>query len=265
MLSGYGAVPQAPYGSLFYVDPVLLLAIVLLLASFVQGILGFGFGMLTMSFAATVFPMQEAVPLVTGYALLVNAYLMYRLREYIRTQGLWPILAGGLVGVPVGVALLKHVNEGALLVALGVVMICHVGWSFRLSDPSKLNPGRPWAVFAGLCSGAFGASLGTAGPPVVMYGSTKPWDKNQLRGTLQAFFFISCAVQVVLYGGAGLLTAKIIQLNVVLAPLVAVGGMLGLRFSKRLPQAAFRKLVLVGLFCLSVTFLRRGLLDLGVF
>jgi len=246
------------------VNTYLLLALILSVASCVQGILGFGFGMISMSFAVLLFPIQEAVPLVTGYAVLVNAYLAYRLKESILIGGLWPILLGGLIGVPIGVAFLQHVREGALLLGLGSVMITHIVWSARVADPSSLDPGRGWAAFAGLCSGAFGASLGTAGPPVVMYGSAKPWNKDQLRGTLQAFFLISCCVQLGLYGATGLLTEKLLKLNLVLAPFVALGGVLGLRLSLGLNQAVFRKVVLGALFVLAMVFLRRGLLDLGL-
>jgi uncharacterized protein len=245
------------------VNTYLLLALVLSVASCVQGILGFGFGMITMSFAALLFPIQEAVPLVTGYAVLVNAYLVYRLRKNILLGGLWPLLLGGLVGVPIGVAFLQHVREGALLLALGSVMVTHIVWSYRVIDPASLDPGRGWAAFAGLCSGAFGASLGTAGPPVVMYGSTKPWNKDELRCTLQAFFLACCCVQLVLYGATGLMTAKLLKLNLVLAPFVAIGGVLGLRLSQGLNQVVFRKLVLGALFVLALVFLRRGLVDLG--
>ena len=246
-------------------NTLLLLGLVLLLASCVQGILGFGFGMITISFAALHFPIQEAVPLVTGYALLVNSYLAYRLKSHVEARGLWPIVVGGLLGVPLGVAFLQHVREGLLLLTLGAVMLVHVTWSLRLPDPSALDPGRRWAVFAGLCSGAFGASLGTAGPPVVMYGSAKPWDKNQLRGTLQAFFLICCSVQMALYWASGLMTVQLLQMNLLLAPVVAVGGVLGLRASRAMNQKFFRKLVLTVLFGLSLTFLGRGLLDLGYF
>ena len=243
----------------------LLLALVLSLASCVQGILGFGFGMITMSFAAIHFPMQEAVPLVTGYALFVNGALVYRLRPYVVASGLRGLLFGGLVGVPIGVASLQHVQEGVLLVLLGTVMFIHILWSIRVSDPSALNPGRGWAVFAGLCSGSLGASLGTAGPPVVMYGSAKPWDKNQLRGTIQSFFLICCFAQMVLYVKSGLMTLEILKMDLVLAPCVAIGGWLGLRMSKNLNKEVFRNLVLGALFCLSLIFLRRGLINLGVF
>jgi uncharacterized membrane protein YfcA len=243
----------------------LSLALVLLVASAVQGVLGFGFGMLSMSFAVMLFPMQEAVPLVTGYALLVNVYLVYQLRRSIMHRGLWPIVLGGLAGMPIGVMLLKHMQEGLLLLTLGAVMITHVLWSLRQADPSAIDPGRGWALFAGSCSGALGASLGTAGPPVVMYGSTKPWDKDQLRGTLQAFFLVCCCVQMTLYCFAGLMTMELLHYNLVLAPTVVVGGVLGLRFSRGLNQEAFGKLVLGGLFVLSLSFIGRGLIDLGVF
>jgi len=252
----------------------LTLALILFVGSAVQGVLGFGFGMLSMSFVVmlfpTEFPMQKAVPLVTGYALLINSALVYRLRASVVLGGLRPILLGGLMGVPMGVMLLKRVDEGPLLLTLGVVMIVHVAWALRQADPSALNPGRLWAVLAGCCAGALGASLGTAGPPVVMYGSTKPWDKNQLRGTLQAFFLVCCIVQMTLYAvltdedGGRLMTMQLLRYNIVLAPVVALGGLLGLSLSHRLNQEVFRKLVLGGLFLLSLSFVRRGLVAVGV-
>jgi uncharacterized membrane protein YfcA len=251
----------------------LILALILFVSAGVQGVLGFGFGMLSMSFVVVLFPaefpMKQAVPLVTGYALLANAFLVYRLRDSVVLGGLRPILLGGFIGVPIGVMLLKRISEGPLLLTLGGVMIVHVLWTLRQADPSALDLGRLWAVVAGCCAGALGASLGTAGPPVVMYGSTKPWDKNQLRGTIQAFFLFCCVVQMTLYvvpddDGKSLMSMELLRYNVVLAPVVALGGLLGLRMSRRVNQEVFRMMVLGGLFLLSLSFVRRGLIAVEV-
>jgi len=242
----------------------LFLACVLVFSSVVQGVLGFGFGMLSMSFFLIQFPMQEAVPLVTGYALLVNIYLLYKLRDSLVAGHLWPILAGGLCGVPVGVMLLKQVDEGPMLLTLAFVITLHVVWSARAAEPTKLDPGRGWAGLAGLVSGALGASLGTAGPPLVIYGSTKPWNKDQLRAVLYAFFLVCCIVQMILYCATGLMSMRLAGYLAFLAPAVALGGLIGMRISSRIPQQAFRKLVLAGLFLAGLAFLRRGLVAMDL-
>ncbi len=242
----------------------LFLACVLIFSSAVQGVLGFGFGMLSMSFLLIEFPMQEAVPLVTGYALLVNIYLLYKLRDSLVANHLWPMLAGGVCGVPVGVLFLKRVDEGPMLLTLAAVISVHVCWSLWAAEPTKLDPGRGWAGLAGIFSGALGASLGTAGPPLVIYGSMKPWSKEQLRAVLYAFFLVCCILQMSLYSAAGLMSTRLAGYLVLLAPAVALGGFIGLRISTRIHQEAFRKLVLGGLFLAGLAFLRRGLVSMGL-
>ncbi|MBJ93875.1 MAG: hypothetical protein CMP23_05290 [Rickettsiales bacterium] len=243
----------------------LLLALVLSVSSFVQGVMGFGFGMITMSLSLFLFPMQEAVPLVTGFAILLNAYLVYQLRAHVLRAPLKALLLGGLCGVPLGVSLLQKVREGYLLITLAMVIGLYVTQAFRQRATGVSDPGPWWAAFAGLWSGALGASLSTAGPPLVIYASCKPWNKDEMRATLQSFFLICCILQMVLYVQSGLMNQHLAILDVALAPVLALGSMLGLRLSRGINQAVFRNLVLAALSVLGLVFLRRGLVDLQLF
>src|ERR1051326_2398710 len=97
------------------------LALSLGCAGFVQGLTGFGFGLVSMSLMPLVFRVKQAAAISTVFSLLATITTFLRgLRVYD-----WRLGLGFLVSVcgggPVGVYLLDRASEGLILRVLGVL------------------------------------------------------------------------------------------------------------------------------------------------
>ena len=105
-------------------DSVLLIvALGAVAAGFVQGLSGFGFGMVAMSFWAwTLEPRLAALLAVCGALTgqLVAAATVRR--GFVRVR-LLPFVLGGLVGIPIGVAVLPRLDMDAFKVILGTLLV----------------------------------------------------------------------------------------------------------------------------------------------
>src|SRR5262245_20284725 len=114
----------------------LLLAIGAAVAGFVQGLSGFAFGMVAMSiWVWGVEPRVAAVMTVLG-GLSGQLLQAFTVRRGLRLAALAPFLLGAAVGVPLGVALLPHLNNVALfkLVLGSILVVCCPAmlWAHRM-------------------------------------------------------------------------------------------------------------------------------------
>src|SRR5204863_3690091 len=93
------------------------LALALVCAGFVQGLTGFGFGLVSMSLMPLVIGVKQAAAMSTVFSLLATVTTFIRhSREYNWRLGL-VFLLSVWVGVPVGVYFLDRASEGLLLKA----------------------------------------------------------------------------------------------------------------------------------------------------
>src|SRR5437899_2115458 len=96
---------------------------ILACAGFVQGLTGFGFGLVSMSLLPAILGVKQAAAVGTFYGLLVTiATFVRHYRDYNWRLGI-PFLVSCCIGVPIGVYFLEKSAESVLLKTLGVIMI----------------------------------------------------------------------------------------------------------------------------------------------
>lgn len=235
-----------------------MIAAAALAAGAVQGAMGFGFGLVALSGAALVLPVPEAVPLVACLGLWVYGSLLFVLRRDLHLRDGGPLLLGLLGGVPVGIALLRFGEPTLLLAALGAVLL--LGTVFQtVGGPPKAEAGPRWGLAAGLASGVLSGSLGTPGPPALLYVSSQPWSPARVTACMQLLLGSAAAAQLVGYAASGMLSAGSLRLAAGCIPAAVVGLGLGQTVFKRLPEVWFRRIVRASLAALGVFFLVRGL------
>lgn len=79
-------------------------------AGFVQGLSGFGFGMVAMSFWAWTIDPKLAAAMVVFGSLTGQLLAAFTVRRGFTVAHLLPFVAGGLLGIPVGVKLLPYLD-----------------------------------------------------------------------------------------------------------------------------------------------------------
>lgn len=231
------------------------IAALIMLAAFIQGVLGFGFGMVSMATVPLLIGVKETVPVVACVGLMLNVVLLVQLRDALVLAQLRTMVAGGLLGIPLGVLFLQHANPQVLLGLLGGLLL---GLALWLGRRTALRQRSPWVgMLAGLCGGVLGGAFNTGGPPVIAYVSSHPWPPRQMRATLQAYFFLLSTVQLSLFAANGMLSTDNALHSLGLLIPLAVGALLGDHFSSRLPPERFRLLVRIGLAILGIVMISR--------
>jgi len=242
--------------------PVFLAA--LLVAGFVQGATGFGFGLLVMSVLPLLMDVHEAVPMVSVLGLVLCLAILWRYRKHADPRKFLPLLAGEAVGTPIGVLFLTSLDSRVVTGVLGAFLVLYAGGALRAlgrgpAAGSRRLVSRRWGPVAGLLGGVIGGALNTGGPPVIVYANARGWEPGAFKANLQVAFLFNTAIQLTLFAWRGLLTPRLLRLDLLGLPVMLAGILTGFWASSRLDAARFRRLVLVLLLAFGVVFLVRTL------
>jgi uncharacterized membrane protein YfcA len=179
------------------------IGLALLCAGFIQGLTGFGFGLVSMSLLPFVLSVKQAAAVSTVFTLVATVVTFVRhFREYDWRLGL-VFLICVCVGVPIGVLLLDRGSEHLLIRMLGAVMIAFTAREFFFGkQPQSLPSGVsvPLGLFSGILSGAF--NLG--GMPSAAYAYAHPWTRGEIMAFLQVMITSSCLLRLIFYGKFGM-------------------------------------------------------------
>lgn len=242
-----------------------VLAGVVLCAGFVQGSVGFGFGMLSMAVLPYWLTVQQVVPIISLLGLVIIGSVLWRWRRSLELEAIRPLLIGTLLGTPLGAWGLSWVDRRLALGFLGAVLILVAlpslvaGWRGVTKRAAAGQRLERWAWPIGVLSGLFGGAFNTGGPPLILYGSARGWAPASFRANLQVVFLASSLVQLAVLSLTGVADRVSLELAAIGLPSVVIGVTLGGSFAARLDTRAFRLLVWALLLLLGANFLRGAL------
>ncbi len=223
----------------------LTIALGAVVAGFVQGLSGFAFGMVAMSFWAWSVDPRLAAVLATAGALTGQLIAAVTVRRGFNKTVLLPFVAGGLVGVPFGVFLLPLVNVTVFKAGLGglLVLWCPAMLMSR-SLPRVTAGGRVADALAGLLGGVCGGIGGFSGAIPTLWCTLRGMQKDMQRAVVQNFNLSMLSVAFALQVGTGIVTRDMVPLLAMVAVCVLVPVLLGARLYKGITEAQFRQVVL---------------------
>ena len=224
--------------------PTLLLALIVCAAFTVESALGFGATVITVSLGARVMPVRALLPVFVPLNVALSLWLAARNRRDIDRALLGRrVLPLMLLGMPLGMLLVRHLSEPAtrrLLGALVVALACAQLAKLRRGEegPSR----RPGAAAAGLltAAGVVHGMFGAGGPLAVYVIGRALSEKGRFRATLSALWLVLNAVLVVGYAVDGALTATSLEATALLVPALAFGITAGEWLHGRVPERSFR-------------------------
>jgi uncharacterized membrane protein YfcA len=232
-------------------------AVVVAVACFVQGLAGFGIGLVALAFLPFLMAPQQAVVLITLYAAVFIVIIFVPLRRDFTRPGMAELVAGTILATPAGVWLLAGLPAGVLKRLIGLVLLAIVALEWLGLYPERLR-GRGWGFGAGLAAGLLGGAIGTPGPPVILYAAAQDWSPRTVKANIQAFLIVNQAVIVIGYWWAGLLDREIWRLAWLYAVPAVAGLAVGMLLFNRLDRARFRRVVFAVLFVSGLVLLIRG-------
>jgi uncharacterized membrane protein YfcA len=218
------------------------LALITLLAAFVNGALGYGFSSLTVPVGLLFLSNRILNPALVLVEVFLNLYVLFINRSSVR--GVWkrvyPILLGLLPGVALGSYLLASIHPGwlkfATYTALLPLLLVQAAGLRRPIGAEKLV-GLP-----------FGAGLGflysvttISGPPLALLFNNQGYVKQDFRAGLALIRVAESILTAVAYYHLGLFVAQSVGILWWIVPSVALGIPLGAWAIRRLDAETFRR------------------------
>lgn len=232
-------------------------AVVIAAASFVQGLAGFGIGLVSLAFLPFLMSPQHAIVLITLYAAVFIVIIFIPLRRDFTLHGMIELVAGTILATPVGIWLLAELPSDVLKRLIGLVLLLIVALEWLGLYPERLR-GRGWGFGAGLAAGVLGGAIGTPGPPVILYAAAQDWSPRTVKANIQAFLMINQAVILLGYWWAGLLDREVWRLTWLFAAPAVIGLGAGMLLFNRLDRERFRRVVFAVLLVSGLVLLIRG-------
>lgn len=262
------------------------ISLAFLAAGFVHSIAGFGSGMVSMAIIPLFLPMRDAVPLVGLFCCFLNITIAIQLRRGLQNSEaravLYPLVAGQLLGTPLGIVMLRSVNGHWLRLLLGMAMLSTASGSGHGEPGEELstqelkshkerprgtgpgygrlpvagNAGLEWtlAMLAGVASGILNGALNEGAPPTVIYLTHRGWDKDRFKAVLNGFFASMSLYAVPLFVATHLLKMQHVSLFFVGAPAAVVGIVGGTAVYSRLDAKTFSRMLNVSLLLLGTLY-----------
>jgi uncharacterized membrane protein YfcA len=214
-------------------------------ASFTSGLAGFAFGLVALGLWLHFLEPAVAGPLVVLGSLVGQLLTTLTLRRSFRPDLFWPFIAGGALGVPLGVLVLKFAEPGPLRRGFGVFLVAYAAYALlRPRMKPVLAGGRLADGGIGMVGGVMGGIAGLSGAIPVLWCDLRGWGKEVARGVYQPF---NIAMHVLALAGmalAGLLDAKVWTAFAFCLPGIVLGTWLGLRLYAYVDDRQFRGIVL---------------------
>lgn len=225
-------------------------------AGFVQGLSGFGFGMVAMACWAWFLDPVLIGPMIVFGSLIGQLLSLNTIRDSIQFGPIAPFLVGGVFGVPLGVYVLGYLDLMTFRTGVGVLLVVYCvfmlmsGRTHRIMKAGRLADGG-----AGFISGVMGGIGGLVGPVLILWCALRGWSKDVQRAIFQPFFLVMHVLTLSAYAISGLVTVEVMKMFAIVVPAMLIPAWLGSFVYKKLNDDGFHRLILALLLLAGIALL----------
>jgi uncharacterized membrane protein YfcA len=214
-------------------------------AGFVQGLTGFGFGLVAMSFWAWVLEPQLAAVLAVFGALTGQLLAAVTVRRGFEWRRVGPFIAGGLIGLPLGLVLLPHLDALRFRAGVGLLLAVWCPLMLFSGRLPRITFGGRWAdAVAGACGGFMGPLGGFTGAIPTLWCTLRGLERDAQRAVIQNFNLALLATTMASYLAGGIVTRPMLPLMAIVAPALVLPALAGMKVYLGISPLAFRNVVL---------------------
>lgn len=233
---------------------VLFISLIVAAGAFVQGISGLGFPLVTSPVVTQIVPGTGAVGLVNALSIIQNIWLIARTDGSIAWRVLLRMAPGLAIGIVLGWALLRIIDDDTLPLIVAISATASVIWLLY----AKRLRGLFADSIAATWGGAVNTVAGVGGPPIASFLITRGLTFTTYVRTLQVTFAVIDLISLPILG----VYAPSIGAVGAWISCLFVGSIAGEWFRKRMSDAAAQKLGKTVIITVCLVALSRSLMTL---
>lgn len=224
---------------------IVIVALGAALAGFVQGLSGFAFGLVAMSVWAWTLEPVLAGPLIVFGSLIGQLMASGSMLKNMDMKRAWPLVVGGLAGVPLGVALLRYIDPRMFKTGVGLLLLVWCPCMLFARNLPRIGVGGVWAdACAGWLGGVMGGLGGLTGPAPILWTTLRGWERRTQRGVFQVFNLTMHSVTMTVYLATGTVPKTAIPLFAAMLPAMLIPTYAGIKLYHRISDLTFSRVVL---------------------
>ena len=202
-----------------------------------------GIGILAIILLANVMPARLSTGLILPVLIVGDIVAIIYYRRHAVWKHLGPLLPWALAGIVPGYYLLGTVTDAQFRpiiggIALVLIVLQHIHSRFTTETPSFI---QSWyfAAIMGVLAGITTMMANAAGPIMTVYLLAMRLPKHEFIGTGAWYYIIVNCTKVPFSADLGLINPASLKINLIMAPMVVLGALLGVLILKRVPQKYF--------------------------
>ena len=234
--------------SLFEIYSVVFIVFI---ASIIRGFNGFGFSATCISGFSFILPAIEIVPIILALEVIISIFMVPYIWNKIDWKFVFKILLGIIIGSPIGLYLLKHLNHETTHLSVCLLVIFFSILLMKGYSNQKINNDYG-KFFTGIVSGTLNGLTTLGGMPVALFLLTTSIQPAVIRGSLAALFFLTDIYAFILSFFAGIVDTTTIYRVISLIIILPIGVFIGNHFFIKSKEETYRKVVFYFLIFISI-------------
>lgn len=217
-----------------------------LAAGIVQGITGFGAGIIMMMFLPLAFAMPVAAGISSAVAICLGSLMAWTYRDSINVRKIIPVSALFLLISSIAIRYSVYVPQAVIKKVFGIfLIILSIYYLFINRNSEKKPMSLAAAVIAIAVSALCDAFFAIGGPLMVLYYLAKTDTSREYLGTIQMFFLVNNLWNTSVRLFNGIIGME--QIPVVLAGMagIALGGVIGGKLVTKISADRLKKLTYI--------------------
>jgi uncharacterized membrane protein YfcA len=213
-----------------------------------------GIGMLFVAIFANLMPTKLSSGFVLPLLIFGDIVAVLSYRQHTEWKHLWRLFPWTAAGVGVGAFAMGQIDNRQAQILVGSIIVILVGlhvmrkWQTArqsLTPEDAPAHGGWFAPIIGVLTGFTTLVANAAGPLMAIYLLAMRLPKMAFVGTSAVFFLLLNLFKVPFMLGLGLITTDSFKFNLILAPAVLAGALLGRWVLPRVSQVWFERLALI--------------------
>jgi uncharacterized membrane protein YfcA len=244
-------------------ETLAIVAFAFLVAGFVKGVVGLGLPVISIAILATTIGLKNAVPLFLIPALATNAWQSLAGNHFrallIR---LWPLFAGAVIGIWIGVRILAYADAQWLSLVLGSLLVAYT--LTGLTGARLPKPGHREAWLTPVMGTAGGVLFGMTGNfllPGVLYVQSLGLSRDAFVQALGMTFMVISVTLVLALSRYSLMSKETAFVSALALVPTMIGVFVGQRVRKKLSEVQFRLIVLIAVGLAGVYMIVRAVIS----
>lgn len=219
--------------------------LIIVVASLVKGITGFGFAMVSLPLLLFWYSPKVVIPVLILCNFFASLMIVLQKKEYklINRHFKSLIIYGGCTTI-LGVLTLRFMSSNILILSISIFfIIVSILYLFNIKYSRRVR--KYTYKIAGAVCGFLTGSISVGGPPLALFLNLRQANNRQFREIFAWFNIITAAIAIFGYALLGLLTMETIKLSLLFIPILLLGTFFGKKINTIIPAKRFRRITVI--------------------